>query len=61
MNNAQLTGIRMTAADHAMGAAYDASRLTIAKTGEGYEVRRGGKLLGVAQTREGAKELAGCL
>ncbi len=32
MNDAQLKGIRMTAADHAMGAAYDASRLTISKT-----------------------------
>lgn len=51
----------MTAADHAMGAAYDASRCTITKTAEGYEARRGGKLVGVTTTREGAKELLGAL
>jgi hypothetical protein len=61
MNNATLQGLRMTAADHAMGSAYDASRLTITKTAEGWEVRRGDKLLGVTSTREGAKELAGAL
>lgn len=47
----------MVAADYAMGAAYDATRLTITKTSEGWEARRGGKLVGVASTREGAKEI----
>lgn len=47
----------MTAADHAVGAAYDATRVTLTKTADGYEVRRGGKLVGVTTTREGALEL----
>lgn len=51
----------MTAADHAMGANYDATRLTITPTAQGYEARRGGKLVGVTKTREGAKELLGAL
>lgn len=61
MNNAQLTGIRMTATDHALGAAYDANRLTVTKTDAGWEARKGGKLMGVCQTRAGALELLGAL
>lgn len=51
----------MTASDYGVGAAYDASRLTITKTSEGFEVRKGGKLLGVTKTSAGARELAGAL
>jgi hypothetical protein len=61
MNRAQMKGIAMTASDHGMGAQYDATRLTITKTSEGFEVRKGGKLLGVTQTSAGARELAGAL
>lgn len=57
MNDAALKGIRATATDHAMGAAYDATRRTITKTQEGYEARIGGKLVGVTDTRAGALEL----
>ena len=61
MNSTQLNGLRMTASDYGVGAAYDASRLTITKTSEGFEVRKGGKLLGVTKTSAGARELAGAL
>ena len=61
MNNAQLTGIRLTAADYLNGNNYDATRCTITVTKDGYEARRGDKLVGIALTREGAKELLGAL
>ncbi len=58
MNNAQLTGLRYLATDYAET---NPKRLTISKTEAGWEVHRGGKLLGVTVTREGAKELAAAL
>lgn len=61
MNGAQLKGISLTAQDCKMGAAYEATRLTISKTADGYEARKGGKLVGISQTREGAKELLAAL
>jgi hypothetical protein len=48
MNNAQMTGIRMVAE----------STVTVTETAQGFEVRKGGKLLGITKTREGARELA---
>jgi hypothetical protein len=60
MNNAQLTGLR-SYADHVMGAAYESTRLTITKAADGFEVRKGGKLLGITQTSQGARELAQAL
>ena len=59
MNNAALKGIAMTWADYQNAAAYEETRCTITKTANGWEARRGGKLVGVTQTREGAKELLG--
>lgn len=61
MNDATLKGIRMTAADHALGANYDATRRTITKTDAGYEARIGSKLVGVSVTRAGALELLSAL
>jgi hypothetical protein len=55
MTNAALKAVRDLAAN------YEATRLTITKTSHGWEARRGGKLVGVTQTREGAKELLGAL
>lgn len=48
MNNAQLNGLRNL----------HNSTIAIAKTEQGWEVRKGGKLQGVATTLEGAKEIA---
>ena len=55
MNNAALKAVRDLAAN------YETSRLTIVRTEQGWEARRGGQLVGVTQTREGAKELLGAL
>ena len=55
MNNAALKAIRDLAVN------YEAARLTITKTDAGWEARKGGKLVGVTQTREGAKELLGAI
>lgn len=53
MNNAQITGFRQIGST-----GFDfGDRLTIRKTEAGWEARKGGKLIGVTQTREGAKEL----
>jgi hypothetical protein len=56
MTNAQLTALRMIA--HSMldvgGSEYP---LSVTKTADGYEARRGGKLVGVSSTRAGALEL----
>jgi hypothetical protein len=57
MNNAQLIGIRLTAVDYLNGNNYDVTRCTITETKDGYEARRGGKLVGITLTREGAQEL----
>lgn len=60
MNEAAIKGMR-SAWEHAMGAAYEAARITITPTAEGFEVRKGGKLLGITKTSAGARELAGAL
>ena len=51
----------MTASGYGIGAAYESTRITISKTEEGFEVRKGGKLLGITRTAAGARELAGAL
>lgn len=61
MNSAALKGMALTWQDYKAASTYEATRLLISKTDEGYEVTRGGKVVGVAKTREGAKELAGVL
>lgn len=57
MNNARLNGLRQIGS---MGFDFG-PRLIIAKTERGWEAYRGDKLVGVCQTREGAKELLGAL
>ena len=57
MNNAQVYGFRMIGS---MGFDFG-PRTTIQKTAEGWEARRDGKLVGICQTREGAKELLSAL
>jgi len=44
-----------------LGAQYDATRATLTKTERGWEVRIGGELVGVAETRDAAKRLVGAL
>jgi hypothetical protein len=55
MNNAAIKAMRDLAAN------YETTRLSVSKTEAGWEARRGGKLVGVCLTREGAKELLGDL
>jgi hypothetical protein len=53
MNNAQIYGFRMIGSR-----GFDfGPKTTLQKTAEGWEARRGGVLVGICQTREGAKEL----
>lgn len=61
MSNAQIKGIAMTWTDWQNAARYEETRCTITRTTNGWEARRGGKLVGVTATREGAKELLGAL
>jgi len=61
MNNAQIKGLQLTHDDYKRAAAAEVSRCTITRTSAGYEARRGGSLVGVTLTREGAKELLGAL
>jgi hypothetical protein len=53
MNDAQIKGFRMIGS---MGFDFG-PRTTIQKTTRGWEARRDGKLVGITETREGAKEL----
>ena len=55
MTNAAIKAMRDMAAN------YETSRLTVTKTDAGWEARKGGRLVGVCQTREGAKELLGAI
>lgn len=61
MNNAQLKGLQLTHTDYVNARRYEETRLTITKTDKGFEVHRGGKLVGITQTSAGARELAGAL
>ncbi len=57
MNYAQIHGFRMIGSR-----GFDfGPKTTIQKTSQGWEARRDGVLVGVCQTREGAKELLGAL
>ena len=56
MTNAQLKAVRDLA--HRTHDAKGDAIVTIFRTSEGFEVRRGGVLLGITQTYAGAEELA---